>query len=268
MKFTRKLTVTLLTLALVLGCVPYTTTEVQAAPKVDKSLTTYLIPDRWNTKGIAGGYIAISGLRKSFSYDDLDKMEDTIKCSKRNFLSFDGTEIEKRSTWIGITAEKPGTATVSFKIDKKEFKTKVYVKKYTNPVRSVSITGVEKNGNTNLAKYTNRNSETPKLDLTRSTVKDPKIKITAKKDWKIDGIYYMGAISSTSEPAVNDSGSKTYKKPVSKAAIGIFNKTKKLEKGAGGYNISVGFINTKNNARINVRYFIDVNPKDVIDGVG
>lgn len=103
--------------------------------------------------------------------------------------------------------------------------------------------------------------------MTRSTVKDPKIKIVAKKDWKIDGIYYMGAISSTSKPAVNDSGSKPYKKPVSKATVKIFNKTKKLEKGAGGYDISVGFINTKNNARINVRYFIDVNPKDVVDGV-
>ena len=53
---------------------------------------------------------------------------------------------------IDCMAWQPGTATISYKLGKKAKKTKVIVKDYVNPIKSITLDGV--NGGKNFAKYT------------------------------------------------------------------------------------------------------------------
>lgn len=133
MKFHKKLVVTFLTLALILGCVPCVTTEVQAAPKVPKILTIYLSPNSVNKSGAAYGQIFINGLKA-------DQKITAIKASPKNIVS-SWTYGKSSDTLAFITciANKSGMTTLSYKIGSQQYKTRIYVKKYTNPAKFISI---------------------------------------------------------------------------------------------------------------------------------
>ena len=243
MKLSKKFIVTFFILILALGyatCVPK---DIRAAPQVPKSTTYYL-----STKPYVTG-ITINGwykLKKS-----------AIKSSNKKIIEInDVTRTEGKggkSTSIMFSIKKPGSSTISFKIDKKKYQTKIYAKKYKNPAKFISITGVKAGDETNLASLLNKTSSFDKLKLDK-TVKDPRIKVTAKKGWKISSLNYQTLANNPNE----ESGNRYYKSPVSKAEMPIFSKTKELKKDAGGYYVEVGLVNTKDGAHLSLGYYIDV----------
>lgn len=241
MRSAKKLIATFLTLALLLGCIPCSTT-VQAAAKVPKTLTFYFTKIHYENGIRINGWHNIPRASVKSSNNDILQIRSSTKT-----LGKDG-----KFSWISFIAKKPGTSTISFKMDGKRYKTKIIIKKYVNPVKSVSITGIKNGNKTELASLTDGSISSPKIEL-KKTVKNPKLKITAANGWKLNSIFYFDA-------AYKDQSSKYYKKPVAKATVKIFNKIKALKKNTGGYYIQLNFVNTKNKATVSLSYYIDKDP--------
>ncbi len=243
MKSIKKLIVTFLVLVLLLSYVSYATTTVQAAPQVPNSMTYYLTNKPYITNLTINGWYKI---KKS-----------AVKSSNKKIVEInDVTRVEGKggkSTSIMFSIKKPGSSTISFKIDKKKYQTKIYAKKYKNPAKFISITGVKVGDETNLASLLNKTSSFDKLKLDK-TVKNPRIKVTVKKGWKISSLNYQTLANNPNE----ESGNRYYKSPVSKAEMPIFNKAKELKKDAGGYFVEVYLVNTKDGAHLSLGYYIDV----------
>ncbi len=244
MKLTKKLIVAFLTLALTLGCIPYTTTEVQAALQLPPSKMTLYFT---STSNKPFGYgITIAG-------QPIDEHASNIKSTNKNVLEIDGLEANGYDdTIILFTVKKLGTAAITYTIGDKKYQTKIQVKKYTNPVKSVTITGIKNGKSSNLVGLTNKNTNSKKIAL-KKTVSDPKIQVTAKKGWKIMQILYKSK---------TEDNFKYYEKPVSKATLNIFPKSKLIKPKAGGYRITVVYTNTKNKATLSSVYNIDTKPEN------
>ncbi len=262
MKLTKKLTVTLLTLALVLGCVPCTTTEVQAAPKVHKKHSFYLM--KWP----CGNAITVEGLSKSQKI-----AKSSLKSSNSGVIRMEKISYYKnkklRNASLQFSIKKPGTSIISFKIGNKKYQTKIIARKYVNPVKSLVIPGIKDGNKTNLANLSSASKYgtiVSSLKPTKST-KNAKIQIEAKKGWKIQSTfgYNMDAIIDPQikiDPNEKASFDQKYKNPVSKASARI-----DIKKDSH-YSIYVRFINAKTKTVIVVNYYInywpDIMPSDAI----
>ena len=88
---------------------------------------------------------------------------------------------------IELECRKPGSAAVSYKIGKKNYKTKVTVKKYTNPIASIKIDGVNKGKDFASRFKSGSSAESVKVTANKSIAKAT---IKAKKDWMISQIEY------------------------------------------------------------------------------
>lgn len=224
MKHMKKLVVAFLTLALAFS--PCSAT-VQAAPKVPKSQIFYLYPkgDPMNS-GLF--FLYISGVSDSKDVTNIKSSNPKIIPNDMEMVS-DGT--------LRFHAKKAGKATISFKIKGKSYKTKITLKKYVNPVKYISITGIKNKGKTNLANLSDKKMI---IDLKTSKPKVvPKAKISAKKGWKIKSTSnYLGLV-------------KLYKKPVANATL-------KVPKGFDYlWEFNVTFINVKNKESITISYDIN-----------
>lgn len=140
---------------------------------------------------------------------------------------------------IELWTKKPGTATVSFKIGSKSYKTKVTILKYANPIKSIVLTGA--NGNKNFASKT-KSSSYGSVKLAKKTQSKAWLTVTAASGWKIS---YANIGSENGNNAIHYYSSPN--KPVSSLTMGAGTIKK------GGY-ISVTLINTKTNANLNVYY--------------
>lgn len=85
-------------------------------------------------------------------------------------------------TWFD--PKKAGKTTVSFKYQGKTYKTKITVKKYINPVKSITIGNKIISGSSKKSIYRLKSS-----DFANKKVK---INISSKKGWKVNGIEYKG----------------------------------------------------------------------------
>ena len=142
-------------------------------------------------------------------------------------------------SYIDLVAKKPGTATVSFKIGSKTYKTKVTVKNYVNPAATIKIPGV--NSGKNIAsKFNSQNYASGKQ---ATTVKSPKISIKAASGWKLTNV-------SISDIKSNQSLSYWSTKGVSSASIPVAF----MLKANGQYSYTFTFRNTKNKAELELRY--------------
>ncbi len=224
MKHMKKLIAAFLTLAVAFS--PCAAT-VQAAPKVPKSKIFYLYPkgDPMNSSIF---FLSISGALNSKDVKNIKSSNPKIIPNDMKVGS-DGL--------LRFHAKKAGRATISFKIKGKAYKTKITLKKYVNPVKYISITGVKNKGKTNLA---NLSDKKMRIDLKTSKPRvAPTAKISAKKGWKIKSINnYLGLV-------------RSYKKPVS-------NSTLKVPKGFDYlWEFNVTFINVKNKESIGISYAIN-----------
>lgn len=134
--------------------------------------------------------------------------------------------------YIGFRTKKAGTATLSYKIDKTNCKTKVTAKAYKNPLKTANIAGIKNGSSTNLAsKLKNENYAYFNM---KSKKNDATVKFVANSGWRITNVEVENKTSGTTYRMTN------YGKGVGSKSlnIGDVKKTDVLE-------IEVNLTNTK-----------------------
>ena len=112
-----------------------------------------------------------------------------LKTSNKSVVSI--KQAKQKDTYLGkycyylyLKAQKPGTATVSVKLKGKTYTTKVIVKKYVNPVKSVKI------GSTSVSGSKFNSSSVVNLSYGKFAGTKLKTTVVLKKGWKLDKYYY------------------------------------------------------------------------------
>ena len=156
---------------------------------------------------------------------------------------WDVSKWENYSYEIGLHAKNTGTAKVTYKIGKKSYTTNVKILAYTNPVKSITVTGI--NSGKSFANLTKNEAYAQKDLKFKSTVKSAKVQVQAAKGWKITSLSVYD-----STKGENRSYSR-YSEGVNKATLfwGTLNPTNR-------YSISVSLRNTSNNASLYCSYSV------------
>ena len=124
-----------------------------------------------------------------------------------------------RTATIVVFYKKPGTATVSFKINGKTYKIKVKGYKYVNPLKSLTITGYN-NGKTLHKKFNNDYKVYEKL---KNSLKNAKITIKPKSGWKIASVDVHDDKGSLWIAPIKDEDAKKYSKLYSSLSVNGIN---------------------------------------------
>ena len=141
---------------------------------------------------------------------------------------------------LSLQVYKPGVATVKYKIGSKKYTTKVKVLPYTNPVKKITLTGV--NGGGNFAALTQKeNYASVKLpaDVAGST-----LKITPKKGWKISYVRFY-----------TESGYREYNFGLK--GIASFSVPVGAMRADSEYSISIEYVNSANGGSLYTHYWIE-----------
>lgn len=168
---------------------------------------------------------------------------DTYKYEYEYFDGRDNYTSTGRSAYISLNALKAGTATVSFKAGSDKYTQKVTVKKYTNPLKTLAISGIS--GGKNLASKANKTVQVP-LKLSK-TVKEAVIKVSAKSGWVITGVSGRSQTNGSTYSFSNYTG-------VSSVTLKAGSMTKNKP-----YVVSVTMQNKKDKGAITVSYLINTN---------
>lgn len=235
----RRFSAVLMALVLGLTMIP---TVVQAAVNAPKTVTMYR-----TTGGNSYNYVSVhvSGLsskqkiaKSSVKVSDRkvlvpDGVSHWHNSSTREYFNGQKTHVQNDySAEMEFFAKKAGTSKITYKIGSKTYTTTVKVLNYTNPISSMTISGVK----TNLAsKFKASNMGSAKL---ASSPSSGKITVKAATGWKISNIVLSNSAYTFSRSA------SSYAKPAS--ALTLY--TGALKKNAG-YQISVDLINTKTGGR-------------------
>ena len=167
----------------------------EAAVTYNKSQTLY----RTSKSGTSYTGIQVSGLTKSQTIKKTSVKSDKTSVVKPWYLerstssykteyfssNMTGYSYNYYSYYIGLELKKAGTAKVSFKIGNKTYKTTIKVKNYTNPLSSVTLTGV--NSGKNIASKMNSSNYCSTLKLTKTT-RNAVVKVKPKSGWKVTSI--------------------------------------------------------------------------------
>lgn len=147
------------------------------------------------------------------------------------------------SYYLSLKLKKAGTATISFKIKGIDGtqKSTVTVKKYTNPVKSLKISGIS----SDLKNKTKSGSYVSGIKMTKTT-KNATVKVTPAKGWKLSNVEVYDV--------TNDRTTKTYSysKPMSSATLNAGTLTKGKQ-----YRVTLDFVNTKDGGTMNCTYNIN-----------
>ena len=88
---------------------------------------------------------------------------------------------------ISMYAKKTGTATISFKADKKNYSCKVTVLAYTNPVKTLKFAGI---GTTNFKSLFKKYADNNNGSALKANAKAGFIQLTAASGWKIKSAQF------------------------------------------------------------------------------
>lgn len=97
------------------------------------------------------------------------------------------------NAYVGLRLLDAGKATVQYKIGSTTYKTKVTALAYTNPLKTVKITGVN-SGNNIASKVKNQSTANVTLN---STKKNATVQIAAKTNWVITSVEVYDSVSGT-----------------------------------------------------------------------
>lgn len=124
--------------------------------------------------------------------------------------------------YIGLQLKKNGTSTISFTIGSKTYQSKITVKSYTNPLKTVTMTGVS--GGKNIASKLDKSAYNYDLKLTKTT-KNAVVTVKPNKGWKIASIEVENSDTGDSYRVYNYGG-----KGVTNASLklGTLTKNKKI----------------------------------------
>lgn len=185
-KISKKLLSFLLVFGMIISMFTMTSATVWAANEnVPKSLTLVAYP-KSSTEFMTSLSAKATVLKSS------NTSVVTVKQSKFSY----GQEV---SYSVSLTPKKAGTATISLKCKGKTYKTKVTVKKYVNPVKSIKI------GTTAVA--ASKFNSTPEISLSYAKFAGKKVNttVTLKNGWKLEEMYiYKGnnPMNGSMKPAV------------------------------------------------------------------
>jgi hypothetical protein len=212
--FKTKLLALVLVLATALGSAPL---AVQAAVSAPTDVTYYL------TSKDGGSYetIYIDGLSKSSKVSKIkssDKSVVTLDSYQKSSYTGSSTttylnsesegysnSYKDYSAYIGFILNKAGTTDITYTIGKKSYTTTITVKDYTNPLKTVEISGLKNGKSSNLKGLVDSSSTASALNL-KSDQKNAKIKLAAKKGWKIVSAELHDNDTSTSVQMFNYAG--------------------------------------------------------------
>ena len=107
---------------------------------------------------------------------------------------------------IGLRFSHAGTVKVTYKIGKKSYTLKIVVKAYTNPISSITMTGINK-GKSFASKCKTEMPYQPKLSFP-SVVKSSTLKVKAKTGWKVTYISFDD-VTAGKNKSLSDSGLTT-----------------------------------------------------------
>ena len=169
-----------------------------------------------------------------------------ISSVTRTDMTLEMLEYGMSSTISAATIEykllKAGTAIISMKIDGTTCKSKVIVKKYANPIKSLVLTGI---GSKNLkTKFAKTSWVSDKLN---ANAKRGMVKLSAASGWKITDVKWVN----------NNNGLSTersFKTPKASVALSI-----PAMKKSGDYCIIMDFVNTENDATMKAYYWLGNN---------
>lgn len=203
-QFAKKVLVFVLTFAVVCSVLPV---SADAAVSVQSSKTIY----RTASSGVAEATVYVGGLSKTAKLKNIKSSNTNVavpyyvnyttrafgysqeyldaSMQKNNIFSPLST---KYGAYIGLQVKKAGTATVSFQIGngRKVYTTKVRVKPYENPLKTVRIAGIKNGAGTNLAgKIKTRNQTNLRLTSTKKAA----VSLTAKAGFKITQVLVYDA---------------------------------------------------------------------------
>ena len=168
--------------------------EVNAAAKIeyDKNMVLYL-SDFDNTE-----FITVYNLKKNAKFNDK-----SVKISNKSVMTLESTGFytfrtkKKKDLRLMFLVKKAGKTKVTFKIGNKKYKINVTVKKLKNPIKKMTITGV--NNNKNIATKISYDRINRYLTGDWSCFADgfdnvktssSTLKVTPAKGWKIKNIFY------------------------------------------------------------------------------
>ena len=169
-KVTKKLLSLLLTFGMIISMFSMTSATVWAAnANVPKSMTLVAYK-----KPVTEFLTLLPAKATSLKSSNTSVV--SVKQSKFNF----GTQ---PSYSVSLTPKKAGTATVSLKYKGKTYKTKVTVKKYVNPVKSVSL------GNTVISGSKFKSASEISLSYAKFAGKNLKTKVQLAKGWQLEKLF-------------------------------------------------------------------------------
>ena len=213
-RYTKQIIALILAVFLIISVLPAGNVEAASKIKYEKKIVAYY--NEKTTENYA--YIDISGLTKKQKVKNVTTSNPAVVTLKSISKSFDKTKTVKvvKSAYsntyssgystITLYVKGVGTATVSYKIGNKTYKTKVTVKKFATPSTSVIITGV------NDGKSINSKLDWVDHFCSMDSVDAANAKLTVKtrKGWKLTyaDLYY--ASTGLSKSRSYDSGFKTF----------------------------------------------------------
>lgn len=219
-QFAKKVLAFVLTFAVVCSALPV---SAEAAVSAQSSKTIY----RTASSGVAEATVYVGGLSKTAKLKNIKSSNTKVvvpyyvnytthafgysqeyldASMQKNNISLPVSM--KYGAFIGLQIKKAGTATVSFRIGKgkKVYSTKVRVKPYENPLKTVRIAGIKNGAGTNLAgKIKMRNKANLRLTSTKKAV----VSLTAKTGFKITQVLVYDAKTQDYTEARNYNGASS-----------------------------------------------------------
>ena len=193
--------------------------RVNAATKItyNKKVYTYYNPN----SNYNYAYINITGLKKSQrikAVKNSDKSVVKIASVDQYYYSSKGTKVAKDAliyNWsdgnavIRLKILRKGKTTVSFKIGSKTYKTKVFCMKFTMPLKSLKITGINKNKNM-LKKLQTGGANSSYGYFDNAAVNGARVKVSAQTGWKVTNISVRNNTSGYGKTFDRRAGIKSY----------------------------------------------------------
>lgn len=255
-KITKKLSTLLLSLAACALISSLTGVTAQAEPFVEQKLIYYM-----QGNNLSGGVISILDLAESDvihkdsvtsskpAVASIDSLDTTAFTNTYNYYA-DNTEssFNFSNASIYFTIRKAGTSVISFKINDTTYKTKVKVYKYTNPIKTLKITGI-KNGKNQASKFKKKTDTNVTL---KKNVSSPILSIAAKKNWKITSVN----INEFSKENLTPIASYNTNFPNGKNSVNLRLATLKAK---NSYDIVIELTNKKTSGTITCMYRINMN---------
>ena len=232
-RISKKVLALVFSVALLLGILPTVPAEAAAISLEPETIVMY---QKNQECSIGFSNLSAANAKKSGVKSSNKKVARVTAVDNSEYLyedSFNKESHKHFGCYVRLKLKKAGTTVVTCKSGGKTYKRKVTVKKYVNPVSSVTITGVNKGKN--IAGKTKKKNY---VNFKGVKCANSKITVVPKKGWTLENIHFFN--SNTGE-SIDQSG-KHYDETLQKDVIYNTMNIGKLVK-SNSYSIHLRFTN-------------------------